>query len=664
MSNINNRVDARELKDAIKLDMRQFCEWLFPQGTARGRQYFIGSASGDPGDSMVIEIDGATAGAFIDNNPAADCKGGNAIDLYMAARGVPFRQAFEDCLRWANDRGLIRGIQTMTHKRERLSGDRLPAPSEPADVRIDWEPLRPGSAGWKYLTEERGLTEETIRAWKVGECMCWFEEVKKKVPAFAFPAYSGGKVAMVKYLAVERIPGKDGKMKKLIRSNSSPVYHLMGQQALRGKGTIVICEGEIDAMTVWQAGYDALSVPFGAKATERGNAWIQNDWDLLLGCDEFRLALDADPAGQAAQEDIIKRLGRERCMIVRWAQGVKDANQCWQDYPEYLHSSIDAATGFDPEELKRAGEFEQEIYEEFYPPSGKLPGDAVPWKGDTFPFRYRPGEVTVWTGYSKHGKTVNMTYNMVDLAARGAKVCIGSFELKAKKTLRNILKMAIGTAKPETHGQFDRSMWDSVIRWMDERFFVYDKIGNVKLDDVLRVFKYCARRYGVSHFVIDSVMMLDVAEDDHEGQKNLMQAVCNFAKAQDVHVHIVAHSKKGTEKRPEEKYWPRKHDVNGSVHLTNLPDNVVCIYRNLQKEERLATLGMQRGKGTATAEAELQDKIREAERMNDALFIVLAQRDGDGDLPILQLWFDGPWGNNSWQYFAEYGVEPRSYINK
>ncbi|MEO0797413.1 MAG: toprim domain-containing protein [Verrucomicrobiota bacterium] len=649
--------NAKEVNEMLKANMFSFAEWLFPEGKRHGRHYLIGGVDGSRGDSMVIDIEGPNTGAYIDNNPSGGCRPGSPIDLYMQAKGIEFLAAYEECKEWLEARGVLAAKMI----RAKASP---PKAKEKTGIQKDWIEIAPNTKAFDYLTDERGLTPQVLKAYRVGSGSIWFRETEKKVSSIVFPAYAteeeGGDLLMAKYLAIERPEGR-----KITRSNKAPVYHLIGWQAGpppgsdKRAGTLVITEGEIDAMTMWMLGYCAVSVPFGAKDTARGNAWIEHDWNRLDAFDDIVLMLDNDPAGETARDDILQRLGKERCRVVEWPKEIKDANQGLTDYPELMDGLIENARAFDPEELKRAREFEQAVYEEFYPPNGELPGQPLPWKSDTFPFRIREGEVTCWTGYSGHGKTVAMTYVMTWLAHLGERVCVGSFELPARKTLRNVLKQGMGRKKPEIHGEFNDPLWRRSCDWMDDRFFIYDKVGQAKLDDVLRVFAYCARRYAIGQFVIDSIMCLDVVEDDHEGQKQMMQSLEAFAKEYLVHVHVVAHSKKGTDKRPEEKYWPRKHDVNGSVHLTNLPDNVVCIYRNLKKEQEIAALELKRQ--TATDSDDIDADIDAREKWSDALFIVLKQRE-TGELPVLNLWFDGSWGGGSWQFFDTYGESPRDLV--
>ena len=56
----------------------------------------------------------------------------------------------------------------------------------------------------------------------------------------------------------------------------------------------MICEGELDALSLWQYGHPALSVFSGA-----GNlAWLENEYPNLERFDDIFICFDNDDAGK------------------------------------------------------------------------------------------------------------------------------------------------------------------------------------------------------------------------------------------------------------------------------------------------------------------------------------------------------------------------------
>jgi twinkle protein len=101
-------------------------------------------------------------------------------------------------------------------------------------------------------------------------------------------------------------------------------------------------------------------------------------------------------------------------------------------------------------------------------------------------------------------------------------------------------------------------------------------------------FKYAAKRYGVSHFIIDSLMTVsfDGISDKakFQAQADFVSALTVFAKQFDVHIHLVAHPRKTMYDKDE----AGKTDVAGSADITNLCDNVLILHRAPRKDSGAA----------------------------------------------------------------------------
>ncbi|KAI3933479.1 hypothetical protein MKX01_022058 [Papaver californicum] len=119
---------------------------------------------------------------------------------------------------------------------------------------------------------------------------------------------------------------------------------LYGVDDIKGATDIIIVEGEIDKLSMEEAGFlNCVSVPNGApsKVSDKELPPENEDkyYQYLWNCKEYFekasriiLATDADQPGQALAEELALRLGRERCWRVRWPKKnngdvCKDANE-------------------------------------------------------------------------------------------------------------------------------------------------------------------------------------------------------------------------------------------------------------------------------------------------------------------------------------------------
>ncbi|XP_065847296.1 primase homolog protein [Euphorbia lathyris] len=123
---------------------------------------------------------------------------------------------------------------------------------------------------------------------------------------------------------------------------------LYGLDDINEASEIIIVEGEIDKLSVEEAGFrNCVSVPGGAPLVVSAKELpaLENDraYQYLWNCKEYLdkisrivLATDGDLSGQALAEELARRLGKERCWVVRWPK--KDESSCFKDANEVLKS--------------------------------------------------------------------------------------------------------------------------------------------------------------------------------------------------------------------------------------------------------------------------------------------------------------------------------------
>ena len=112
---------------------------------------------------------------------------------------------------------------------------------------------------------------------------------------------------------------------------------------------------------------------------------------------------------------------------------------------------------------------------------------------------------------------------------------------------------------------------------------MYDPEGETTSDKVIEVIYFAAEKLNVKLMVIDSLMKCGINEDDLNKQKSFANKLSVAARDLDIHIFLVAHSRKTA----NENDWANKFDVAGSANLTNLVDNVFSIHRNKAREEEV-----------------------------------------------------------------------------
>jgi len=595
-------ITAKEIAERLAKNAEGVARMLLPAGKRQGQEWRAGDTSGGTGKSLGVHLSGEKAGVWSD---FATGQSGDLLDLWAETRGISLGEA----IRQAKD---FLGIKEPVLDGKQKKVFRIPATPSCK---------KPVGPVFEYLTRERKLSPEAIAAYRIGE-------LPGKV---VFPFFRDEVLLQVKYLDVERLEGK-----KKISTEKDCEPCLFGWQAIpENSREVTICEGEIDAVSLWQLGKPALSVPFGGGKGAK-QQWIEYEFENLGRFDTIYLLLDQDGEGKAATEEIAFRLGRYRCKVVPLP--TKDANEFLQKEftAKDLEICYSRAKNLDPAELKPASFFTEEVVKEFYPPGDEPPGVLSPWNRAVGKIRFRPGELSVWTGINGHGKSQVLGQVILSALSQGEKACLASLEIKPRRLLYRLIRQATGIPNPSI------PFIQKAQEWLEGKLWIFDALGTVKGDWILEVFRYARQRYGITQFVIDSLMKCGIGEDDYNAQKFFVEKLADFKNEFDVHVHLIAHSRKGE----SEDRCPGKLDVKGTGTITDLTDNAFAIWRNKRKEDekRKAEIA---GIPFTSDLAEMPDAILQCDK----------QRNGDWE-GKLGLW----WHQGSFQLLDSEKSRPKQYV--
>lgn len=254
---------------------------------------------------------------------------------------------------------------------------------------------------------------------------------------------------------------------------------------------------------------------------------------------------------------------------------------------------------------------------------------TMPWSKTWPKFRFRPKEVSLWSGVNGHGKS-NMTSQVaVDLSMRqGERCAVLSLEMAPERTLYRMVRQAAGTAQPTL-----RYIKGFLVA-MDQNLWIVPQQGTVRSpDDVIALCRYCSHELGVTQMFIDSLMKCISKEDDYNQQKSFVDQLCAVAKDTSQHIHLVHHIRK----LEDEFKVPGKFDAKGSGSISDQVDNSLVVWRNKRKE------------------VELRKKPNDPDWLarEDARLNVDKQRNGEWEGQIA-LWFDP----GSMSYTGERGTRP------
>ncbi len=596
---------AKEIARSLSQRAEEVARHLLPEGKKVGNEWRIGSIGGESGQSLGVHLTGEKAGVWCD---FATENSGDLLKLWAQSRNLTNYEAMKEA-------ACFLGIS-----QPHFEAYKSPKFAKPKQK---MEPLNDKSSVMDYLTQVRQLTLETILAFQVGQ----------KGNDIVFPYIRDNELIFVKYLNLKRI---NGKKQMYIEADCEPClfgWHMLPTQAR----SVIICEGEIDAMTLSQYGLPALSVPFGAGGGKK-HAWIEYEFERLSIFDEIFLCMDDDEEGCIATKELIERLGQHRCRVVKLP--FKDANECLQAgiSAETIKNCFDLAKTLDPDELKSASLFVDQVIGEFYPQPGAFVGYSAPWAKTTDKILFRPEELSIWTGINGHGKSQFLGQIILSMMQQGARVCIASLELKPKRLLMRLTRQAAALAQPSIE------YIEAIHQWYEDKLWLFDLVGSAKSKRLLDVFLYARQRYGVDVFIIDSLMKLDIADDDYNVQKVFIDQLCDFKNKHNCQVHIVVHPRKGS----DESKPPSKLDIKGTGTTSDLADNCFIIWRNKEKERLMQV------KAGGVLLDEKEEKILNSA---DCKWICDKQRNGDWE-GVLGFWFH----TGSLQYLDAPNQKPMRFV--
>lgn len=382
---------------------------------------------------------------------------------------------------------------------------------------------------------------------------------------------------------------------------------------------VAITEGEIDAMTLRQLftadGWDvpALSVPSGTNME-----WIENDYDALNRFEEILFFGDMDPPGETLAKAVAQRLGPARVRRVPLPAGFKDLNDilCRHTDPDQLTVAkwMENAYTFDPPALCGVNDLTNDVLARLR--RERQEDEVNTFLFPRFPYQMRDGEMTLWTGYPHGGKSTALYQTHLHEMRMGRSVLLCSFEIKPDKMLVELATMLTGHAPSDEEAM-------QALRWMSGKLWFIRPGEKYGITDLCNDLRYAIARFGTTRWAVDSLHHL-ASKENYEGQDNVSLVLYKLAGATNTHGSLVCHSGKGDEKKV-----PTMFDVEGSGGICKPPDNIITVWRNAEKAERI-----QKAKDAGD-----DTKLKDAEALPDGMFAVSKQRH-NGKLPRLKLWFD------------------------
>lgn len=421
--------------------------------------------------------------------------------------------------------------------------------------------------------KSRGISEEVTKRYEITT-----KSGQDNVITFPFRNEDGA-LTFIKYRNSTYRSGVTQGSKEWCEADTKPI--LFGMNHCSGNGTLVMTEGQIDSLSLAEAGIEnAVSVPTG----KNGFTWVPYCWDFLAKFDELIVFGDREGETITLLDEMKKRFhGTVKFVPPEAYRGYKDANDLLRaEGPEAVRAAVDAAMPVPDDFIKELKDITQ----------NEADNEPVFQTGvkrlDTLTGGFFPGQLVILTGERGRGKSTFASQLVVNAARENVKSFIYSGEMPNASVKEWIERQIAGpdcinleilpSGYEKTH--INAMYLEDIARWHDGMIYIYDTDALINTEDegvekdLLGKARKAIVQYGCKFIVIDNLMTAlddNLQFDIYRQQAVFVKKLKRLAARFGVVILLIAHPKKaGKDSKGFEN-----DDVLGSSNITNFADIIL-----------------------------------------------------------------------------------------
>lgn len=472
------------------------------------------------------------------------------------------------------------------------------------------------SVKMKSMLKNRGISISTAR--RLG----WYEDKRyfgtEKLDCVAFPVIMDVCLVNVKYRALGQ------KKFGLVKKDDGGEVSLAGLDTISNCTDVVFTEGEFDQASFEMLNEDThylgvVNIPF-AFGKSSGNLITPKVIERLRGKTIY-IAVDDDEAGIATRDEIARRLGKERCRIVKFPTKCKDAN----DVVKNIGSDGKLGAFSHYPHKKRVAILSELLAKAIpYPVSGLIKLNAVEGRiGKIFKYgyepgfltgtptdrlcNYKPGKLTIVTGVPGSGKTTMMLWQAVKLAEHN-NIKIGIFSPEQEpvdEIYAELIEKRVGktmSLQYPKEARMSNMEYEEAKHWVSEHFVVISppntykpvelfgkEIRNPRSLEALQAYgRVLIEQLGVSGFIWDhwGIISHDMPSGMSETNyvSRALDSIQLFGKYYGVFQVMIAHPTKVSYNARTRNFDKiTLYSISGSAHWKNKCDVGIVLQRNMYR---------------------------------------------------------------------------------
>ena len=428
----------------------------------------------------------------------------------------------------------------------------------------------PFSSKFVQWFAKRGISEKTLIDIRIVEGKEFMPQVGKEMNTIQFCYYLDGELVNVKY--------RDGaKHFKLEQGAELIPYNI---DAIADTPECIITEGEIDCLSFHEIGRtDVISVPNGANSNlsyldEFIEGWLDDKKTIYI-------ASDSDSKGLILQEELVRRLGKERCKIVSYGDDCKDANEVLMKHgKEALMRCLIEAKDIPVDGIYTLPDYVDSL-DALYQ-TGLQAGLTIGHENFDKAISFETKRLCVVTGIPSSGKSEFIDEICVRLNIRyDFRVAYFSPEnMPLAYHASKLIEKLVG--KRLRANDMNEMEYERAKLYYTENFFHILPNEGYMIDNILEKAKYLVVKRGIKILVIDPYNRLESqqgSKSETQYISEVLDKLTNFAQQNDVLVILMAHPRKILKETSTDGV-PTLYDINGSANFYNKADFGIIVHRH------------------------------------------------------------------------------------
>lgn len=391
---------------------------------------------------------------------------------------------------------------------------------------------------------------------------------------------------------------------------------LFGQNLFGGGKRLVITEGEMDALSVWEAQpkWPVVSIYSGAAGAYKD---LQNQLAFCLSFDEIVLLFDNDQAGQEAAIKCAQLFPPDRVKIGSMG-AYKDASEALVARDgDAIRQAIWNAAPYSPKEIIDG----RSLFDLLRRP---MVGRDADWPYDglnSLTGGLRLGELTTVTAGSGVGKSTFCGEAAQHLVDQGFNVGYIALEESIQRT--GLRLMSVVANKPlHLDNQIDDELFRSAFQKSvgSGRVFLRDGFGSVDPEAILNDIRFMVKARDVKWVILDHLSILLSGSNTDDERKLIdvtMTKLRSFVEETRIGLILISHLRRlHNDKGHEDGGQVSLSHLRGSHSIVQLSDIVISLERNLASGDDTSLLRVLKNRFNGqTGEAGMLRYDRERGRM-------------------------------------------------